>query len=172
MFFGSCAANKSKKPIMTIKKLIVLSSICVIPCIAKSQELKTKDQNEVYKIIVLISKAWTQNNLDTLDKYLDRDYVHTDVRGQILNRVSWLNYVKDRKDKNVTNPDVEFDEVKVTVYKEFAFATGINTFIGPAYTSNDKNANKIQKIRFTQVLKREKNLWKRLMFQATYIDTP
>jgi hypothetical protein len=157
---------------MTIKNLIILSSISVFPYITKSQELKSKDQADVYKTIVLIGKAWTQNNLDTLEKYLEKDYVHTDVRGQILNRTSWLNYVKDRKDKNVTNPYVEFDDVKITVYKEFAFATGINTFVGQAYTSNDKNANKTQKIRFTQVLKRENNVWKRLMFQATYIDTP
>ena len=157
---------------MTLKYVIIFSSICVFPHITKSQEINSKDQRDVYKTIVLISKAWTQNNLDTLEKYLEKDYVHTDVRGQILTRTSWLNYVKDRKEKNVTNPDVEFDEVKVTVYKEFAFATGINTFIGPAFTSNDKNTNKVQKIRFTQVLKRDKNLWKRLMFQATYIDTP
>ena len=155
---------------MSLKNLIILASICILPHVTKSQELKSKDQSDVYKTIVLISKAWTQNNLDTLEKYLEKDYVHTDVRGQILTRTSWLNYVNERKEKNVTNPDVKFDEVKVTVYKDFAFVTGINTFVGPAYTSNDTSANKVQKIRFTQVLKREKNLWKRLMFQATYID--
>lgn len=157
---------------MPIKKLIILCAIITLPFITQSQELNTKAQQDVYKTIVLIGKAWTQNNLDTLEKYLEKDYVHTDVRGQILNRTSWLSYVKDRKDKNVTNPTVEFEDVKITLYKEFAFVTGINTFVGQAYTSNDKNANKTQKIRFTQVLKREHAIWKRLMFQATYIDVP
>ena len=152
---------------MTLKSFIILSSICVFPRICRSQESKTKDERDVYNTIVLITKAWTQNNLDTLEKYLEKKYVHTDVRGQILTRSSRLDYVRDRKEHHVTNSGIEFDDVKVTVYEEFAFVTGINIFLGPGYTSNDNNPNNIQKIRFTQVLKKEKTIWKRLMFQAT-----
>lgn len=156
---------------MTLKSLVILFSIFVFPRMCRSQEFKTTDERDVYNTIVLIGKAWTQNNLDTLEKYLEKEYVHTDVRGQILTRSSWLDYVRDRKEHNVMNPGIAFDDVKVTVYKEFAFVTGINIFVGSAYTSNDKSTNNIKKIRFTQVLKKEKTLWKRLMFQATYIET-
>ncbi len=91
--------------------------------------------------------------------------------GEVLSRAAWLSYVKDRKDKGVSNPGVEFDDVKITVYNEFAFVVGINTFSGQAYTSNDGNNNKPRKLRFTQALKKENNIWKRILFQATYIES-
>jgi hypothetical protein len=32
------------------------------------------------------------------------------------------------------------------------------------------NTNKLRKLRFTQGLKKDNNVWKRIMFQATYIE--
>ena len=139
---------------------------------AQAQSLVTSEQKDVYKVIVLIGQSWTQNNLDTLEKYLDKDYVHTDVKGQIQDRASWLKYVKDRKEKNVINPQVSFEDVKIRVHGDVAFATGINGFTGQAYTSNDGNGSKLRKLRFTQVLIKENGIWKRLLFQATYMDLP
>ena len=45
-----------------------------------SQEIQSKEQKEVYGTIVLIGKAWTENNMDTLEKYIDAQYIRTDVR--------------------------------------------------------------------------------------------
>jgi len=156
---------------MPFKNAIFSFIFYLFPIVTIAQNLQSSGQQEVYNTIILISKAWAHNNLDTLEKYLQKDYVHTDVRGQILDRTSWLNYVKDRKEKNVTNPDLEFKDVKITIYNDFAFVTGINIFSGQAYTTNDNNSNKPRRLRFTQVLKKEGNIWKRLLFQATYIDT-
>jgi len=157
---------------MAIRALILGAFVYMLPFQTKSQNLNSSQQSAVYNTIVLIGKAWTQNNLDTLEKYLDRDYVHTDVKGQILNRSLWLKYVDDRKKQGVTNPTIEFDDVQIKVDGSFAFVTGINTFSGQAYTSNENKTNQPQKIRFTQALKFENGIWKRFLFQATYIDTP
>jgi ketosteroid isomerase-like protein len=106
-----------------------------------------------------------------LEKYVHNDYIHTDVRGEILTRTAWLSYVKDRKDKGVSNPNVEFEDIHISIYEDFAFVTGINAFSGQAYTSNDKSSDKPRKLRFTQVLKKENDIWKRILFQGTYIES-
>ena len=155
---------------MKILREVILLFFFIAPTSIKAQNLDSKDQKEVYYTIVLIGNAWTQNNLDTLEKYIHKDYVHTDVRGQILNRTSWLDYVKDRREKSVRNPILDFEDIKITIYNDIALVTGINSFSGQAFTTNDNNTNKLRKLRFTQVLKKNNNIWKRIMFQATYIE--
>lgn len=144
-------------------------------CLVKSKSVvaqvsNASEKDNVYRTIVLIGTAWTQNNLDTLDKYIDANYVHSDVLGQKLNRSEWLGYVKDRKAKGLTNPDIKFDDVEISIYGDIAIVTGINTFTGQAYTTNDNPSNTPRRLRFTQILKKENGFWKRLAFQATYID--
>ena len=148
-----------------------LISLCLIKAKnVTAQVSNASEKDNVYKTVVLISTAWTQNNLDTLDKYIDANYVHSDVLGQKLHRSEWLNYVKDRKTKGLTNPGIQFDDVEISIYDDIAIVTGINTFIGQAYTTNDKPSSASRKLRFTQILKKENGFWKRLAFQATYID--
>ena len=157
---------------MKIISIILVTFICTSSTTVKSQNFETIEKREVYNTIVLIGKAWTQNNLDTLNKYIDANYIHNDVRGQKLNRTAWLNYIKDRKEKGLTNPDIEFEDIQISAYGDIAIVTGINTFTGEAYTSNDIATNKPRKLRFAQVLKKENDIWKRIVFQATYIDVP
>ncbi len=154
---------------MKITQLAVLGFFFLLPALSFCQENQTPDQKEIYRTIVLISDSWSRNNLDTLEKYLDKDYVHTDVRGQFLNRSKWLDYVKDRKGKGVVNSGVGFDDVHIEIHGQFAFVTGTNTFSGAAYTGKDKNTQP-KKLRFTQILVKEDNIWKRKIFQATYMD--
>lgn len=138
----------------------------------KAQTLNTSERDNVYKTIILIGTAWKQNNLDTLEKYIDTNYIHSDVLGQKLHRFEWLGYVKDRRSKGLTNPDIQFDDVDISIYADLAIVTGINTFTGQAYSSNDNPSSAPRKLRFTQVLKKENGFWRRLVFQATYIDEP
>ena len=140
------------------------------PLFALSQKTFTGEQIEVNRTIQLIGKAWSQNNLDTLEKYIDADYKHTDVMGQLLDRKSWLGYVASRKEKHVVNPDISFENTEIRIIGDFAFVTGMNSFSGNAYTPNDANSQKTKKLRYTQVLKKEQGMWKRLLFQATYIE--
>ena len=140
------------------------------PLLALSQNTFTRDQIEVNRTILLIGKAWSQNNLDTLEKYIAADYKHTDVMGQLLDRKAWLGYVAGRKEKHVVNPDITFERTEIKINGNFAFVTGVNSFSGSAYTGNDPNSQKTKKLRYTQVLKKEQGVWKRFLFQATYIE--
>jgi hypothetical protein len=142
----------------------------LLPFMSRSQTTLTSDQQEVNRTILAIGKAWSQNNLDTLEKYIEADYRHTDVRGQILDRKSWLGYVADRKAKDVKNPDISFEDTQINIYDDFAFVTGVNTFSGNAFTSNESGSAKPKRLRYTQVLKKENGIWKRIIFQATYMD--
>jgi ketosteroid isomerase-like protein len=147
-----------------------LLAICSLPLIGISQVQFTGEQNEVNKTIHAIGKAWSETNLDTLEKYIDANYKHTDVRGQILDRKTWLSYVADSKAKNIKNPDLEFEDTQIQIEGDYAFATGINIFTGNAYNPNNPNSPKAKKIRYTQALKKENGIWKRFIFQATYIE--
>lgn len=120
--------------------------------------------------MMAISKAWSENNLDTLEKYIGANYTHTDTRGQVSDRKSWLSYTADRKAKNVTNPITEFQDTQIQILGGVAVATGIIIFTGNAYTSGNSNSTKSIKIRYTQVLKKENGIWKRFIFQATIIE--
>jgi ketosteroid isomerase-like protein len=155
-------------------KSLIRSSLFLLigfsPEISHSQNALTREQNEVNKTIFAIGKAWTQNNLDTLEKYIAPGYKHTDVRGQIQDRKTWLGDVAKRKEKNVKIPDIGFDDIQIQLDGDFAFVTGINSFSGNASSMNDPNVQKIKSLRFTQVLKKEEGIWKRLLFQATYIE--
>lgn len=128
---------------------------------------KKSAQQDGYNTIVLIGKTWTQNDLDTLYKYLYKVYTHTDARGRILDRATWLNYVKDRKEKGVTNPVIEFKDVIIIIKKDLAIVTGISIYSGQAFSSRDSNSNKQRQLEFTQVMKKEGNVWKWYVFQAT-----
>jgi ketosteroid isomerase-like protein len=145
-------------------------AICLLPVLGKAQSPFSGEQNEVNKSMMAIGKAWSENNLDTLERYIDANYKHTDVRGQIQDRKTWLSYVADRKSRNVKNPGLEFEDTQIQIEGDFAFATGINIFTGDAYSPNIPNAPKAKKLRYTQVLKKENGIWKRLIFQATYIE--
>ena len=155
------------KPLLPYSFLLL---IVLTPVISRSQTTFSAEQNEVNKSVLAIGKAWSQNNLDTLEKYIDANYKHTDTRGLIFDRKSWLGYVADRKEKHVVNPDMEFADTQIKIDGDFAFVTGINSFSGAAYTSNDPNSPKPIKIRYTQALKKEHGVWKRFIFQATYIE--
>ena len=151
-----------------MKTTIILFLVALTtPCLTFSQTPFSGEQKDVYNTILLVGKAWTENNLDTLSKYIDKEYVHTDVRGQVLKRDPWFNYIKERKEQGLKNPGLEFEDIDIRVYKDFAFVTGANTFTGAAFTNDSKDV--VHKLRFTQVLRKEKHVWKRLLFQATYI---
>ncbi len=133
-----------------------------------SNNKQSQDEKEVLHTMVLIGKAWTENNLDTLDKYIDNEYLHTDIRGISLDKKEWFNYIKDRKEKGIINPEIEFKETEIKLYNDLAIVTGINIISGAAYTEKASNDKKTE-LRFTQVLKKDNNTWKRLRFQATTV---
>src|SRR5260370_22117990 len=78
-----------------------------------AQKHLSQDQSAVYKTIVLIGNAWAENKIDTLSKYIDTEYLHTDVMGQALNKDAWLNSVKDMKQKGIKILGIEFEDIDI-----------------------------------------------------------
>jgi hypothetical protein len=64
---------------MKILRNIVLF-LLFTPTVMKAQNPNLQEQKDVYNTIVLIGNAWTQNDFDTLEKYIHKDYAHTDTR--------------------------------------------------------------------------------------------
>ena len=149
---------------------LILVCICLTPFAGISQATFSGEQIEVNKTMLAIGKGWSENNMDSLEKYISANYKHTDVRGQVFDRKAWLGSVADRKEKNLTNPNIEFQDTQIQISGEIAIATGINIFNGNTFASGNTTAAKPLKIRYTQVLKKENGVWKRFVFQATYIE--
>ncbi len=135
-----------------------------------SEQSNSQDHSDVYKTIELIAKAWSKNNLDTLNKYIDEEYVHTDINGIRSNKSEWMNYNTDRKENGASNPSLEFSDTEIKFYNGLAIVTGINSFSGPGFTENVSTESKTL-LSFTQVLRKQGAIWKRLRFQATPIKS-
>jgi ketosteroid isomerase-like protein len=162
---GTIEHNPQTMKTTIILFLTVLMAF-TIPALTFSQTMYSGEQRNVYTTVLLIGQAWTENNLDTLNKYIDKDYLHTDVRGQTLNKEAWFKYIRERKEQGIKNPGLKFEDIDIRVYGDFAFVTGVNMFTGAAFANDSKDTHKL---RFTQVMRKEKQFWKRLLFQATYI---
>ena len=149
---------------------IHLLAISLLPVIGKCQSSFSGEQKEVNESLLKIGKAWSENNLDTLEKYIDVNYSHTDLSGHLLDRKTWLGYVADSKKKNEQNPDIVLEDTHIQIYGEVGIVTGISVFTRSTQSPNDPNAAKTDKIRFTQVFKKENGVWKRIIFQGTIIE--
>lgn len=155
---------------MTRIGIAVLALIC-ISALAQTTPVDSAQQ-QVQQAIRQFGEAWARNDLATLDRMLAPEYLHTDIRGQALNKTEWLAYVKSRKSRGITNADIEFDDVKVHIYGDVAIATGLNRLKGPAYgdeAERGHSQNAIHSLRFTQVWVRRQGRWLRITFQATPI---
>ena len=125
----------------------------------------TRETKKIEKVVLKFGDAWAINDIPTLDALLSGDYIHTDFFGRVQNRAQWLDYVKDRKAKGITNRIV-FEDLAIRIYGGTAVVTGRNIIKG-ALTVPANEAS--TEIRFTQVLRKTHGDWIRTGFQATAI---
>jgi hypothetical protein len=59
----------------------------------------------------LQEKPGQKISLNTLEKYIAKEYRHTDVQGVLLNPDALI------------NPDLQFEEIMITINGQFAFVT-------------------------------------------------
>jgi ketosteroid isomerase-like protein len=106
-------------------------------------------------------RAYAARDLGALEKLSADDYEQTDVRGGVLNRAQWLEFVHNRKSEMT----VECDSVEVRIYGEAAIVTGNWTY---------KRSGQVDKpgirSRWTSVWTKSGTDWKRHLFQNTYIN--
>jgi ketosteroid isomerase-like protein len=122
---------------------------------------RSVDTAKLIRLATESGHAYAQRDLAALEQLTAEDYVQTDVRGGVLNRAQWLEFVKNRKSELA----VESDSIEVRFYGEVAIVTGRWT-----YTLKGTGPDKVSYSRWTSVWTRETNGWKRHVFQNTYIN--
>jgi ketosteroid isomerase-like protein len=127
-----------------------------------SDEAELRDTTaELTRLAVQAGHAYASRDLPTLERLTADDYIQTDVRGGVLNRSQWLEFVKNRK----TELTVESDDVQVSFYGSAAVVRGHWT-----YTSKGGGKDVTSYSQWTSVWTRYPDGWKRHVFQNTYVN--
>ena len=116
---------------------------------------------DLIKLAADAGHAYAARDLSTLERITADDYVQTDVRGGVLTRSEWLDFVKNRRSELT----VETDDVRVRYYGDVAVVTGRWTY---KLKNNGQTAE--SNSRWTSVWTRYPNGWKRHAFQNTYVN--
>jgi ketosteroid isomerase-like protein len=119
------------------------------------------DISELTNLARDTGNAYARRDLPMLEQLTADDYVQTDVRGGILNRTQWLEFVKNRK----SDLTVETDNVQISFYGNTAVVRG--RWI---YRSKVDVGEALSNSRWTSVWTRYDDGWKRHVFQNTYIN--
>jgi len=106
-------------------------------------------------------KAYARRDLAALERLSAADYLQTDVRGGVLRKAEWLDFVKNRKSELT----IACEDVSVRRYGDAAVVTG--EWI---YTSHAASGDLVTRSRWTSVWTREPDGWKRHVFQNTYVN--
>jgi ketosteroid isomerase-like protein len=119
------------------------------------------DTVELTRLAREAGHAYAARDLTTLERITADDYVQTDVRGGVLKRAEWLEFVKNRQSELM----VETDDVHIAYYGQVAVVTGHWKY---AKTENGKES--VSYSRWTSVWTRSSDGWKRHAFQNTYVN--
>jgi ketosteroid isomerase-like protein len=120
------------------------------------------DTLELTRLAAESGRAYAARDLTSLERITADDYVQTDVRGGVLSRAQWLEFVKNRPSE-IT---VETDDVSVRYYDGVAVVTG-----HWIYKKNESGQQTfVTYSRWTSVWTKFPDGWKRHVFQNTYIS--
>lgn len=122
-----------------------------------------KPSDKLKKILIEtmydFSNAWGKSDTVTLTKLLAPEYRHTDIFGKLQHKKEWLAFAAIKREV----ADLKISDIEILIYSgNIAAVTGrMNYLFGTEKTE--------QELRFTQILRNYKGLWKRIIFQATLI---
>lgn len=122
---------------------------------------QANDTTELTRLAAEAGRAYASRDLKALEQLTAEDYLQTDVRGGVLDRRQWLEFVKNRRSELT----VESDDVRVRLYGDAAVVTGYWT-----YTNKTDRKNNITHSRWTSFWTRSSDGWKRHAFQNTYVN--
>jgi len=128
---------------------------------AKSDSQRDADVGVLTDLACKAGRAYATRDTESLDQLTADDYVQTDVRGGVLSRTQWLDFVKNRK----SELKVDCDSVEVHFYAGTAVVTGNWTYIRLGQESKPAIRS-----RWTSVWTMIGGTWKRHVFQNTYIN--
>lgn len=143
---------------VTVMVVIISSAIAF----ARVEPGADADTIELTKLAQEAGRAYAARDLVALERITGDDYVQIDVRGGVLNRVQWLDFVKNRN----SDIEVESDDISVRYYGEVAVVTGHWTY------KNKENGQyrAVKYSRWTSVWTKYPDGWKRHVFQNTYTN--
>ena len=133
-----------------------------IPSSHQADSFVSADAAELTRLAGEAGRAYARRDLSALEGLTADDYVQTDVRGGVLNRAQWLDFVKNRK----TDLSVETDSVQISFYGGAAVVRGRWT-----YTLRADGKEVTSYSQWTSVWTRNPDGWKRHVFQNTYINS-
>lgn len=140
---------------------LVLIIFLASTAIGRTAQETAGDAAELSRLAEVAGHAYADRDLAALERLSADDYSQTDVRGGVLSRAQWLDFVKNRPSE-IT---VDTDDVEVRLYGETAVVTG-------NWTYRKQNTEKPVVIhsRWTSVWTKYPSGWKRHAFQNTYIN--
>ena len=100
--------------------MFALASINAPAAIGASSSDITTDIADVTRAACDAGHAYASRDLETLDRLTADDYSQTDVRGGVLKRLEWRDFVRNRKSVLT----VECDNVEARFYGGAAVVTG------------------------------------------------
>ena len=104
---------------------VVVAMLCSDYAIADATTDRSADTAELTRLAIESGRAYARRDLATLEQFTAQDYVQTDVRGGILNRAEWLEFVKNRK----SDLTVDSDESKFASTGMLPWLWGIGVYI-------------------------------------------
>ena len=119
------------------------------------------DATELTALATEAGHAYARRDLAALARFTADDYTQTDVRGGVLNRAQWLEFVKNRK----SDLTVETDDVQVSFLGSAAVVRGRWTY---SLRKDGKETTTLS--RWTSAWTRYPDGWKRHVFQNTYVN--
>ena len=142
---------------------VTLSLIWAIALIAPSSASSegAADLAELTRLACDAGHAYAAQDLAALDRLTADDYFQTDVRGGVLKRLEWRDFVKNRKSVLT----IECDNIEVRFYGGAAVVTG-----GWTYTNRKSGGDTVTHSRWTSVWTKYLDGWKRHTFQNTYVN--
>jgi ketosteroid isomerase-like protein len=150
--------------IKLLPTVIVASTLLAASYIGVDGELakdRSADTAELTRLAIEAGHAYAQRDLAALERLTAEDYIQTDVRGGVLSRAEWLDFVKNRK----SDLTVETGDIQVRYYGDVAVVTG-----RWKYTSKGSDGDSESYSHWTSVWTRNTGDWKRSVFQNTYVN--
>lgn len=128
---------------------------------ADAPPYRAADTARLTQLACEAGQAYARRDLRSLDALTADDYVQTDVRGGVLQRAEWLEFVRNRESELA----IACDATEIRYYGDVAVVTGAWT-----YTRKAAPADVVTHSRWTSVWTSSAAGWKRHAFQNTYVN--
>lgn len=139
---------------------LMFLTIAAAPRTAKPDS-PSDDTTVLKELACTAGRAYAERDLPTLERLSADDYAQTDVRGGVLHRAEWLDFVRNRK----SELEVECDSVEVRIYGDSAVVIG-----GWTYTRKSAPGSPGIHSRWSSFWTKSGDIWKRHAFQNTYVN--